>query len=112
MDWRKLPVVARVAMLDRGGEVVPYNEDVILPNTKHDLELVIKMLNYMREQKNLKTVKMPLFIQPDEIALAHKEGRFSYDGGNIQSQLSVVMQKGAIMYVGFVFGRNYAILQG
>lgn len=111
-DWKKLPVVARAAMLDIEGKIVPYSEDIVLPNTKHDLELVVKMLNYLREQKKLSAVKMPLFIQPDEVSLAHKEGKFSHEGGKISSQISVVLQKGAIMYAGFVFGRDYVILQG
>jgi hypothetical protein len=111
-DWKKLPVVTRVAILDIGNETVPFAEDIVLPNTKHDLELVVKMLNYMREQKKLRAVKMPLFVQPDEIALAHEQGTFSHAGGKIESQISIVLQKGAIMYAGFVFGRDYAILQG
>lgn len=111
-EWKKLPVVVRAAMIEVEGKELPYREDVVLPNTKHDLELVIKMLNYLREQKKLSAVKMPLFIQPDEISLAQSEGRFSHLGGKITSQISVVLQKGAIMYVGFVFGRDYAILQG
>jgi hypothetical protein len=111
-DWKKLPVVARAIMLDIEGKIVPYSEDIVLPNTKHDLELVVKMLNYLREQKKLSAVKMPLFIQPDEVSLAHKEGKFSHEGGKISSQISVVLQKGAIMYAGFVFGRDYVILQG
>ena len=111
-EWKKLPVVTRVATLDSGNGTFSYTEDIVLPNTKHDLELVIKMLNYMREQKKLSAVKMPLFVQPDEIALAHEEGRFSHAGGKITSQISLVLQKGAIMYVGFVFGHDYAILQG
>lgn len=109
-DWRNLPVVGRVALIDTGQELFPFIDDIILPNTKHDLELVIKMLNHMREQKNLPQVKMPLFVQPDEVSLAHKEGRFSHDGGNITSQVSLVIQKGAIMQAGFVFGRDYVIL--
>jgi len=111
-EWKKLPVVARAAMLDIEGKIIPFSEDIVLPNTKHDLELVVKMLNYLREQKKLSAVKMPLFIQPDEVSLAHKEGKFSHDGGKISSQISVVLQKGAIMYAGFVFGRDYVILQG
>ena len=111
-DWKKLPVVARAAMMDIEGKIVPYSEDIVLPNTKHDLELVVKMLNYLREQKKLSAVKMPLFIQPDEVSLAYKEGKFSHEGGKISSQISVVLQKGAIMYAGFVFGRDYVILQG
>jgi AAA15 family ATPase/GTPase len=111
-SWKSLPVVARAARVELEGTTMPYSEDIVLPNTKHDLDLVIKMLNYMREQKQLKAIKMPLFVQPDEIALSHKEGRISYSGGKIISQISVVLQKGAIMYVGFVFGRDYVILQG
>jgi hypothetical protein len=111
-DWRKLPVVARAAMIDAGGTAVPFTEDIVLPNTKHDLDLVIKMLNYLREQKKLSAVKMPLFVQPDEISLAHSGGKFSHAGGKIISQISLVLQKGAIMYVGFVFGRDYVILEG
>jgi len=110
--WKKLPVVARVAILDVDGKEVPFVDDVVLPNTKHDLELVIKMLNYLREQKKLSAVKMPLFVQPDEILLAHNDGKFSHAGGKILSQISLVLQKGAVMYAGFVFGRDYAILQG
>jgi len=83
----------------------------VLPNTKHDLELVLKMLNYMREQKQLKAVKMPLFLQPDEISVSQQGRKINFDGSKIISQLSVVLQKGAIIYVGFVFGRNYVILE-
>ena len=112
LEWKKLPIVARVALVESGEKSIPYVEDVALPNTKHDLDLVIKMLNYMREQNKLNAVKMPLFVQPDEIALAHREGKFSNDGNKISSQISIVLQKGAIMYLGFVFGRDYVILQG
>ena len=86
-----------------------YSEEITLPDTKHDLELVLNMLNYMREQKQLQAVKMPLFMQPDEISLNRREGKI--DGDEIISQMSVVLQNGAIIYVGFVFGRNYVILQ-
>jgi hypothetical protein len=113
-EWKKLPVVARAARID-GAEapsrITPYSKDIVLPNTKHDMELVLKMLNYIREQKQLRAVKMPLFVQPDEISLARREGKINFDGGKIMSQISVVLQKGAIMYVGFVFGRDYVILQ-
>jgi hypothetical protein len=110
-EWKKLPVVARAARIEGASKVTPYSENIVLPDTKHDLELVIKMLNYLREQEQLKAVKMPLFVQPDEISRAYEEGRASSEEGNIMSQISVVLQKGAIMYVGFVFGRNYVILQ-
>jgi hypothetical protein len=110
-EWKKLPVVARAARIEGAGKITPYSEDVVLPNTKHDLELVVRMLNYMREQKQLQAVKQPLFVQPDEISLARKEGKINFEGGKIMSQISVVLQKGAVMYVGFVFGRNYVVLQ-
>ncbi len=113
-EWGKQPVVTRALRIEDAeapGKTTPYIQDVVLPNTKHDLQLVVKMLNYMREQKQLHAVKQPLFVQPDEISLARKEGKINFDGGAIISQISVVLQKGAIMYVGFVFGRNYVILQ-
>ena len=113
-EWRRLPVVARVARIE-GAElpdmITRYREEVVLPNTKHDLDLVLKMLNYMREQKLLKPVKMPLFLQPDEISVSQQGRKINFDGSKIISQLSVVLQKGAIIYVGFVFGRNYVILE-
>jgi hypothetical protein len=111
-QWKSLPVVARASRVDLGGSVVSYAEDIVLPNTKHDLELVIRMLNHLREKKQLKAVKMPLFIQPDEISIARSEGRISFDGGRIISQIALVIQKGAIMYAGFVFGRDFVVLQG
>lgn len=112
-EWKRSPVVVRAARVDIAGNgMMPYSEDIVLPNTKHDLDLVIKMLNYMREQKQLKAVRMPLFVQPDEVSLARKEGRTSHEGGQIMSQISLVLQKGAIMYAGFVFGKKYVVLQG
>jgi hypothetical protein len=127
-DWNKLPVVFRIARIvkssttqrydvsansanntDREG-VITYQENIVLPDTKHNLELVIKMLNYMREQKKLKRTNIPLFIHPDELLLAHREGRISFSAGEIQTQMTIIFQKGSIMHVGFVFGRDYVIL--
>lgn len=113
-EWRKLPVVARALRIEGAeaqGRITSYSEDIVLPDTKHDLQLVVRMLNYMREQKQLQAVRQPLFVQPDEVSLARKDGKINFDGGKIISQISVILQKGAIMYVGFVFGRNYVILQ-
>lgn len=109
-EWKKAPAVFRAVRVDAGGTHT-YLDNVILPDIKHDLDLMLKMLNHMREQKGLAAVKMPLFVQPDEIALARKEGRTDADG-KIVSQLAVVFQKGAVMWVGFVFGRDYVLLQG
>ena len=113
-EWKRLPVVARALRIEGAeapGRITPYSQDIVLPNTKHDLNLVTKMLNYLREQKQLQVVKQPLFVQPDEISLARKEGKINFEGGKIISQIAVVIQKGAIMYAGFVFGHNYLILQ-
>ena len=113
-NGKSMPVVARAIRIEDAeaqGKVTPYSQDVMLPNTKHDLGLVTKMLNYMREQKQLQAIKQPLFMQPDEISLARKEGKINFEAGKIISQVSVVLQRGAIMYVGFVFGRDYVILQ-
>jgi hypothetical protein len=129
LDWNNLPVVFRIARIvkssttlhydlsaspanksDTGG-VIAYQENIVLPDTKHDLELVIKMLNYIREQKKLKRTNMPLFIHPDEILIAYREGKISFSAGEIQTQMTIIFQKGSIMHVGFVFGRDYVILK-
>jgi hypothetical protein len=131
-DWNNLPVVFRIARIvksssttqqyDKGannynnntsseGGIITYQENIVLPDTKHDLELVIKMLNYMREQKKLKRTDMPLFIHPDEILIAYREGKISFSAGEIQTQMTIIFQKRSIMYVGFVFGRDYVILK-
>jgi hypothetical protein len=111
--WKKFPVLFRIARIKISDHIgtTSFQENVELPDVKHDLDLIIKMLNHMRQQKNLKIVKMPLFINPDEIYLAHKEGRFPFEETEIMSQIVVIFQKGEIMYVGLVFGRNYVLLQ-
>jgi uncharacterized protein YhaN len=128
--WNKLPVVFRSAKIVRSSQqqhhghsagimdnnnnnsedVVSYQENVVLPDTKHDLDLVIKMLNYLREQKKLKKANMPLFIQPDELLMAYREGKISFSSSEILAQIAIVFQKGSIVHVGFVFARNYVIL--
>lgn len=124
--WNKLPIVFRIARIVRtnstpqydfsgnndnnSDRVITYQENIVLPDIKHDLELVVKMLNYMREQKKLKRANMPLFIHPDEILIAYREGKISFSGGGIQTQMAIVFQKGSIMHIGFVHGRDYVIL--
>jgi hypothetical protein len=114
-NWTKLPTIYRIAWTsapdDDTVKNITFKENIELPNVDHDLELVIKLLNHMRERKNLKVSKMPLFIHPDEISIAHKEGRFPYGRTNIISQIAVVFQKGKIKYVGIVIDRNYVLLQ-
>jgi hypothetical protein len=125
-DWNKLPIVFRIARIVRSNStlqydfsrnndnnndsVITYQENIVLPDTKHDLELVIKMLNYMREQKKLKRANMPLFIHPDEILIVYREGKISFSGGDIQTQMAIMFQKGSIRHIGFVHRRDYVIL--
>lgn len=119
-EWTILPVVVRIARVriklgeksnlpSYKAKIVTYREDLVLPDTKHDLVLVVDMLNYMREQKKLRRAKNPLFIQPDEIFLAHKQGKFSWPSDDIESQLAIIFQKGSVMHVGFVLGNEYFI---
>ena len=129
-EWNKLPVVFRIAKIAKkstqqyelsagnnnnrsidGEDVVTYQENIVLPDTNHDLDLVIKMLNYMREKKKLKRANMPLFIQPDELVIAYNEGKISFLASEIQAQIVIVFQKGSIMHIGFVFARDYVILE-
>src|SRR5437867_7095073 len=114
-NWIKLTTVYRIALVNAAdyetSKNITYKENIELPNVDHDLELVVKLLNHMRERKNLKVSKMPLFIHPDEISIAHREGRFPYERTNIISQIAVVFQKGKIKYVGILIDRNYVLLQ-
>jgi hypothetical protein len=114
-NWIKLPTIYRIAWTsapyDDTFKNITFKENIELPDVNHDLELIIKLLNHMREKKNLKVSKMPLFIHPDEISIAHKEGRFPYGRTKINSQIAVVFQKGKIKYVGIVIDRNYVLLQ-
>lgn len=114
-NWIKLPIIYRIAWIstsdDDTVENVTFKENIELPNVDHDLELIMKMLNHMREEKNLKITNMPLFIHPDEISIAQKEDRFPYRNISIISQIAVVFQKGRIKYVGLIIDRNYVLLQ-
>ena len=69
-QWSELPSVFRLARVETSARAVPYSENTVLPNIKHELETLVEMFNYMREQKDLPPVKMPLFLQPDDISLA------------------------------------------
>jgi hypothetical protein len=113
-SWAKLPSVYRIAWISIPDETVKnitFKENIELPNVDHDLDLIIKMLNHRREEKNLKASNTSLFIHPDEISLANKDGKFPYVRANIISQIAVVFQKGRIKYVGLVVDRNYVLLQ-
>jgi hypothetical protein len=114
-SWIKLPTIYRIAWIstseDDTVENVTFKENIELPNIDHDLELIMKMLNHMREEKNLKVTNMPLFIHPDEISIAQKENKFPYGNISIVSQIAVVFQKGRVKHVGLVIDRNYVLLQ-
>lgn len=114
-SWTKVPNIYRIAWLSStDGDTVKnikFRDNIELPNVDHDLELVMKMLNHMREEKKLKVSNMPLFIHPDEISIAQKEGRLPHGNINIISQIAVVFQKARVKYVGIVIDRNYLLLQ-
>ena len=113
-SWTKIPNVYRIARISTSDDTVKnitFKENIELPDVDHDLDLIIKMLNHRREKKNLKPSETSLFIHPDEISLAHKEGKFPYERANIISQIAVVFLKGRIKYVGLVVDRSYVLLQ-
>ena len=114
-SWTKVPNIYRIAWISNtDGDTVKnikFRDNIELPNVDHDLELVMKMLNHMREEKKLKVSNMPLFMHPDEISIAQKEGRLPHGNIIIISQIAVVFQKARVKYVGIVIDRNYLLLQ-
>ena len=114
-SWTKVPNIYRIAWLSNtDGDTVKnikFRDNIELPNLDHDLELIMKMLNHMRKEKKLKVSNMPLFIHPDEISIAQKEGRLPNGNISIISQIAVVFQKASVKYVGMVIDRNYLLLQ-
>jgi hypothetical protein len=112
--WNRLPVVCRIAKVRISEDstiIMTFHENLELPDIHHDFELVIKMLNHMRQQKNLRATDMSLFVHPDEINFAYKEGKFPYRVSEIVSQVVIVFQKGQIIRIAFVFGKNYVMLK-
>ena len=114
-SWTKVPNIYRIAWIsstdDDTVKNIKFRDNIELPNVDHDLELVMKMLNHIREEKKLKVSNMPLFIHPDEISIAQKEGRLPHGNISIISQIAVVFQKARVKYVGIVIDRNYLLLQ-
>jgi hypothetical protein len=114
-SWTKVPNIYRIAWISciDGNTVknMKFEDNIELPNLNHDLELIMKMLNHMREEKKLKVSNMPLFFHPDEISIAQKEGRLPHGNINIISQIAIVFQKARVKYVGIIIDRNYLILQ-
>jgi hypothetical protein len=114
-SWTKVPNIFRIAWIrSTDGDTVKnikFKDNIELPNVNHDLELIMKMLNHMREEKKLKVSNLPLFLHPDEISIAQKEGRLPNGNIDIISQIVIVFQKARVKYVGIVIDRNYLILQ-
>jgi hypothetical protein len=114
-SWTKSPSIYRIAWISTTTEDtvknIKFKDNIELPNLDHDLELIMKMLNHMREEKKLKVSNMPLFIHPDEISIAQKDGRLPNGNINIISQIAVVFQKARVKYVGIVIDTNYMLLQ-
>lgn len=69
-EWEASPCVYRVARLETDQGIASFEDNVVLPDVKHTLELVVEMLGHIRAQNDLAPAKMPLFLNPDEIALA------------------------------------------
>jgi hypothetical protein len=114
-SWTKVPNIYRIAWIssvdDNTTKNMKFEDNIELPNLNHDLELIMKMLNHMREQKKLKISDMPLFLHPDEISIAQKQGKLPHGNISIISQIVIVFQKARVKYVGIVIDRNYLILQ-
>jgi hypothetical protein len=110
-----VPNIYRIAWISSVDDNITKNmkleDNIELPNLNHDLELIMKMLNHMREQKKLKISDMPLFLHPDEISIAQKQGKLPHGNISIISQIVIVFQKARVKYVGIVIDRNYLILQ-
>lgn len=114
-SWTESPNIYRIAWIsstvDNTVKNIKFEDNIELPNLNHDLELIMKMLNHMREEKKLKVSDMPLFLHPDEISIAQKQGKLPHGNISIMSQIAIVFQKARVKYVGIVIDRNYLILQ-
>ena len=114
-SWAEVPSILRIAWISSTVadtvKNIKFRDNIKLPNVNHDLELIMKMLNHIREEKKLKLSNMPLFLHPDEIFIAQNEGRLPHGNINIISQIAIVFQKARVKYVGIVIDRNYLILQ-
>jgi hypothetical protein len=114
-SWMKVPNIFRIAWISStDGDTVKnikFKDNIELPNVNHDLELIMKMLNHLREEKKLKVSNLPLFLHPDEISIAQKEGKLPQGNINIISQIAIVFQKSRVKYVGIVIDKNYLIIQ-
>jgi hypothetical protein len=114
-SWTKVPNIFRIVWISSTDadtvKNIKFKDNIELPNVNHDLELIMKMLNHMRQEKKLKVSNLPLFLHPDEISIAQKEGRLPQGNINIISQIAIVFQKARVKYVGIVIDRNFLIIQ-
>ncbi len=72
--WRRFRVVERTVEVETTTGSTVFRETIVLPDVKHNFDLVLSMLNYFRAQKELPEAQMPLFVQPDEIGWTYREG--------------------------------------
>lgn len=69
-EWTVSPCVHQLAILETRHGQAPFENTVSLPDVKHTYEQVLEMLNHIRAQRELPSVTMPLFLYPDDIAVA------------------------------------------
>jgi hypothetical protein len=69
-EWTGPPCVHQLAVLETRHGKVPFETTTVLPDIEHTYELMLEMLGHIREDKGLAPVKMPLFLYPEDIAVA------------------------------------------
>jgi hypothetical protein len=78
-SWNNLPILIRIAKIKSEMlEEIIHKEIINLPDIHHNLDLVLKMLNHKREERQLKEIDMPFFINTDELFLYYKKGNIHY----------------------------------
>lgn len=110
-SWNNLPIVLRLAQIKtETSEKIIHKEIIVLPDINHNLDLVLKMLNHKREEKQLRETNNPFFINTDELFMEYKKGKINYRVKNILFQLVIFFQKGSLINLGLVAGDEYVIL--
>ena len=73
--------------------IMTFHENLELPDIKHDFELIINMLNHMRQQKNLKRTDCHyLFIQM-KLTLHTRRENFPFMSQKLFLSLSLYFRK-------------------
>ena len=109
-SWNNLPIILRIAKIKtEASEKRIYKEIIALPDINHNLDLVLQMLNHKREEKQLKEIDVPFFINTDELFLEYKKGKISYRVENILFQLVIFFQNGYLVNIGLVADDEYVI---